>query len=60
MKMTEVRDMARELGIAKSVGVTKADLIREIQTREGNRPCFGTIEDYCDQYECCFREDCLS
>jgi len=60
MKMTEVRNMARELGIAKTVGVTKADLIRDIQAKEGNRSCFGTVKDLCDQQECCFREACLS
>jgi hypothetical protein len=35
------------------------ELIRRIQRAEGNFDCFGTAIDYCDQSQCCFREDCL-
>ncbi|MBI5345069.1 MAG: SAP domain-containing protein, partial [Deltaproteobacteria bacterium] len=35
-------------------------LVRAIQTKEGNFPCFGTAEVYCDQLNCSFRDDCLS
>ncbi len=59
MNMNEVKSMAKGLGITKTVGVKKADLIREIQTREGNFPCFGTATEFCDQQDCSFREDCL-
>lgn len=59
MNMNEVKSMAKNLGITKTVGVKKADLIREIQTREGNFPCFGTATEFCDQLNCSFREDCL-
>jgi hypothetical protein len=34
-------------------------LIREIQKAEGNFDCFKTASDYCDQWACCFRTDCL-
>ncbi len=37
MKMTEVQKKAKELGI-KTESLKKADLIRKIQTEEGNRP----------------------
>ena len=58
MKMNDVIKEAKVLGInAKSV--KKAELIRKIQKAEGNFDCFGTATFYCDQWECCFREDCL-
>jgi hypothetical protein len=34
-------------------------LIRQIQRAEGNFDCFGAAKDYCNQFQCCFREDCL-
>jgi hypothetical protein len=58
MKMQEVRAKAKVLGI-NSFGKSKGDLIREIQRKEGNFDCFGTAVEHCDQYECCFRDDCL-
>ena len=58
MKMNEVRAKAKALGI-KIRGVKKSDLVKQIQKREGNFDCFGTAKDYCDQWNCCFREDCL-
>jgi len=59
MKMDEVMAKAKALGI-RIRGVKKADLIRQIQRAERNFDCFGTAKDYCDQWNCCFREDCLS
>ncbi len=59
MKMQEIRKKAKALGI-NSFGKTKVQLIKEIQRAEGNFDCFGTAKDYCDQFECCFRELCLS
>jgi len=59
MKMEEIRMKARVYGV-KTRGVKKADLIREIQRAEGNFDCFDTATEYCDQWDCCFREDCLS
>lgn len=59
MKMNEIRSLAKSLGI-KSFGKSKVDLIKEIQTKQGNFDCYGTAADYCDQLECLFREPCLS
>ena len=59
MKMDEIRLKAKALGI-RIKGAKKVDLIRQIQKTEGNFDCFGTAEDYCDQLNCCFKEDCLS
>lgn len=41
MTFEKIRNIARELGI-KVVGVKKADIVRAIQLREGNQPCFAT------------------
>lgn len=59
MNMNDVKSMAKDLGITRTVGVKKADLIRAIQEKEGNFPCFATATDFCDQLNCSFREDCL-
>ena len=58
MTMKEVKEMAKALGL-KAGKLKKAELIRDIQVKEGNFPCFGTAEGYCDQMACTFREDCL-
>jgi hypothetical protein len=59
MKMQEVREKAKALGLRNIFGLSKGELIRRIQRAEGNFDCFGTAQDFCDQYQCCFREDCL-
>jgi hypothetical protein len=58
MTVKQLRDMAKELGI-KSSNLRKSELIVSIQRAEGNFDCFGTADDYCDQLNCLFREDCL-
>lgn len=60
MKMEEVRAKAKALGLKSTFGLSKGELIRRIQRAEGNFDCFGSAKDYCDQLECCFREDCLT
>ena len=59
MKMNEVQGLARSLGI-KSSGKNKAELIRQIQRKQGNFDCFGSAEDFCDQDNCLFRSSCLT
>ncbi|MBW2559159.1 MAG: SAP domain-containing protein [Deltaproteobacteria bacterium] len=58
MKMAEVRAKAKGLGL--KMNMKKDDLIRTIQSAEGNVPCFKTAVDYCDQTGCCFRSLCLN
>jgi hypothetical protein len=58
MKMQEVRQKAKHFHIS-SFGKTKESLVREIQRAEGNFDCFKTAMDYCDQWACCFRSDCI-
>jgi hypothetical protein len=57
MKMAEIRKKAQNLGL-NSGKMKKADLIRSIQTKEGNDPCYKVKNGSCDQYECCWRDDC--
>lgn len=58
MNMTEIKAKAKDLGI-KIGKMGKADLIRTIQTKEGNFPCFETAKDFCSQKACSWREACL-
>ena len=58
MKINDIRKKAKELGV-KTQSSKKVDLIRAIQKAEGNVPCFSTGRKVCDQYTCCWREDCL-
>ncbi|MBI5194774.1 MAG: hypothetical protein HZA10_00460 [Nitrospirae bacterium] len=59
MHLKEIKEKAKKLGIEPKSGTKKEVLIHFIQTAEGNSPCFGTAKDYCDQWGCCFRDDCL-
>jgi len=59
MNMQQIKEKAILLGV-KPGKKRKADLIRDIQSAEGNFPCFGSAVDYCDQALCCWRQDCLA
>ncbi len=57
--LVEVKRMAKELGVVPG-RKRKGILIREIQEREGNIPCFATPRaEVCGEEECLWREDCL-
>ncbi|HAO93899.1 MAG: hypothetical protein A2X93_02995 [Deltaproteobacteria bacterium GWC2_56_8] len=58
MLIGEVRVMAKTLGV-KTARLKKIEIIKAIQRAEGNFPCFGTSDGFCDQMYCCFRQDCL-
>jgi len=58
MTVKELQKKANVLGV-KTAGLRKGELIKKIQKAEGNFDCFGTANDYCDQVDCLFREDCL-
>ncbi|MEW6351097.1 MAG: Rho termination factor N-terminal domain-containing protein [Thermodesulfobacteriota bacterium] len=57
MNVRNIREKARELGVKNYSRIRKADLIREIQQKEGNSPCFESIPD-CWEFDCIWREDC--
>lgn len=58
MNLTQVKKMAKEMGI-KPGTMKKTELIHHIQVTEGNFDCFENAEDYCDQENCSFRDDCI-
>ncbi len=60
MKMQEVREKAKKFGLKPGKIKKKVNLIRAIQSEEGNTPCFQTGIDSCDQTDCCWRDDCLT
>ena len=58
MEMQEIRRIAANWGVDRRVGRFKKDIIRDIQAKEGNSPCFGTKET-CEN-DCLWKADCLS
>lgn len=59
MKMADIQNKAKSLGI-KPAKMKKTELIRTIQTEEGNFSCFQTSDGgQCSQESCCWRDDCL-
>ena len=60
MKMADIQKKAKSMGI-KAGKMKKVDLVRSIQSQEGNYSCFQTSSNgQCSQESCCWREDCLS
>jgi hypothetical protein len=58
MRVVEIKEIAKKNGI-KTGKLKKAELVRAIQEHEGNKPCFQTAVDACDQSVCCWRSDCI-
>jgi hypothetical protein len=59
MKLQEIRQIAKGMGINVNSSRSKQDLIRDIQTTEGNTPCYKVIID-CGIMDCLWRGDCQS
>ncbi|MBI4707767.1 MAG: SAP domain-containing protein [Candidatus Omnitrophica bacterium] len=59
MRLSEIEKKARNVGIKDTWKFSKKDLIRSIQSAEGNFACFGTSGKNCAQLACCWRSDCL-
>ena len=58
MTIYDIRVIATNMGINPK-NKNKVELIRTIQIREGNVPCFGRADASCDQTNCLWRSDCL-
>lgn len=58
MTIYDIRVIAQNLGIDPRKK-NKVDLIRAIQIKEGNFPCFKTAGSDCDQNGCLWRSECL-
>ncbi len=57
MNMKDIRAKARDLGVKNYSKLIKADLIRAIQEKEENDPCYQNIHD-CRQSDCLWMSDC--
>ena len=58
MKLEKIRELAAQRGL-KINKLNKAEIIRSIQTSEGNTTCFDTgAAAECGQMNCLWREDC--
>ncbi len=57
ISMPEIKNKAKALGIRPGK-MKKEELIRAVQSAEGNNPCFGTAGGDCTNTECCFIRDC--
>jgi hypothetical protein len=59
MKLREVSALAKNHGIIPGK-LSKTELIRSIQGKEGNFDCFATAHTgECDQMACSWRVDCF-
>ena len=60
MRLSEIEKKAKGLDIMDTWKLSKKELIKTIQRKEGNFDCFGTaITGNCNQIGCCWRIDCL-
>ena len=57
MILKDIRVTGRDLGVKNYSRLAKTDLIRAIQEKEGNAPCYQNIHD-CRQFDCLWRPDC--
>ena len=59
MKLEDIRSIAKSHSISPGK-LSKIELIKAIQTDEGNFDCFATAYDgECDQTGCNWRKDCF-
>jgi len=59
MKLTEVGAIAKKHGIVPGK-LSKSELIKIIQSNEGNFDCYATaFASECDQGGCSWRKDCF-
>jgi hypothetical protein len=60
MNMSSIREQAQAVGLTATGKMRKGDLIRAIQSKEGNEPCFAAEwRVNCQQTQCLWRSDCL-
>ena len=60
MKLEQIRSIAKSHNLNPSK-LSKTELIKNIQSHEGNFDCFATAYGgVCDQVSCLWREDCFA
>lgn len=58
MKINEIKEIARQHNL-KPGKANKGELVRSIQQKEGNTPCFDSnISQICGELDCLWRADC--
>lgn len=58
LKLEEIKSIAQQHGI-KVAKLKKSELVRAIQSAEGNEPCFEVGKaEVCGQMSCSWREMC--
>jgi Rho termination factor, N-terminal domain len=57
MTLKDIRELAHHKGVKNYSKLKKADLIRTIQEKEGNSPCYQAIND-CSEASCLWRAIC--
>jgi len=57
MNVQTIKAIAKKMSIEPG-SMNKLELVRSIQEKEGNLPCFKTAQASCDQLDCCWRSDC--
>ncbi|MHB8066572.1 MAG: Rho termination factor N-terminal domain-containing protein [Desulfobaccales bacterium] len=57
MTLSQIRGKARGLGVKSCSRLRKTELIRAIQLKEGNLPCYRAISA-CQQHDCLWQPDC--
>jgi hypothetical protein len=57
MTVKAIREKAKKMGVKNITRFNKENLIRVIQSNEGNSPCFRCIQD-CWEFGCLWREEC--
>lgn len=58
MKLKDVYAKAKEVGLKNTHKTNKTTIIKAIQIKEGNNPCFLSKNE-CDQNGCLWRKDCI-
>ncbi|MEW6101652.1 MAG: SAP domain-containing protein [Candidatus Omnitrophota bacterium] len=59
MRLSEIENKARNLGLKETRMLSRKELIQAIQRIEGNNVCFGKPSWDCSQHNCCWRLDCV-
>ena len=57
MTVKEIRPIAKALNVQNYYRLRKDDLIRAVQTAEGNTDCFKKVPG-CGELDCCWRVEC--
>jgi hypothetical protein len=59
IRLSEIEKKAKSLGIRDTWRLSKKELVKTIQRKEGNIDCFASARRSCDQIGCLWRGDCI-